>query len=480
MGSSGSEARQRSWFGRLLLWGTAAVVLLFGIFLVVSYYSNRAAKAHLDEVIARLDCTDPNWRLHDLDKDVPPLPDDKNSVLVVKQILKEKPANWPSADVQQQIGNPDPKRQLTPAQMQALKKELDRSPATLALVRKLANFEGGYLKINWPPDVIGATLPLVQESREVAAIAKYDAQLRAQEGDYDGALESCRACLIAGRSSEPANTLIQMLVRFAIEAICLNEVERTLAQGEPSVAALTTLQNLLEDEASRHLFVDGVRGERAMSFAAIDFIFKNSKGKTGLIATGAFPMQTKNDLLSRALGFVLAPFTGSAEANQALCLQTLTELIEAMKLPEAEQAPIFARIDALAKDWRQPALFRLLLPAVSKVREAHLRNQARLRCSVLGIAAERYRRQHGAWPDKLDLLVPHDAPQIEVDPYTGAPLFLRRVDDGLVVYSVGPNRVDDGGKVGQTGTTPDIGFRLWDVSARRQKPADPTPSKPEE
>src|SRR5207302_428422 len=128
---------------------------------------------------------------------------------------------------------------------------------TLALVRKLANCQRGYVKINWSPDAIGTLLPFVQESREVAAIAKHDARLRAQEQDYDGALESCRAMLIAGRSHDPASTLIQGLVRFAIQAICVNEIERTLAQGEPSEAELAALQSLLEDELAQPLLAQG-------------------------------------------------------------------------------------------------------------------------------------------------------------------------------------------------------------------------------
>ena len=59
------------------------------------------------------------------------------------------------------------------------------------------------------------------------------------------------------------------------------------------------------------------------------------------------------------------------------------------------------------------------------------------------------------------------------DPFDGAPLRLRRVPGGLVVYTVGPDGVDDGGSLDpgrlvEPGT--DLGFRLWDVVARRRPP----------
>jgi hypothetical protein len=47
--------------------------------------------------------------------------------------------------------------------------------------------------------------------------------------------------------------------------------------------------------------------------------------------------------------------------------------------------------------------------------------------------------------------------------------------DNLVIYSVGPDGVDEGGAIWRTasgGLGPDLGFRLWDVDRRRQ-PAPP-------
>ena len=410
-----SEASwKRTWIGRSLIWGTGAVVLLCGILFVTSIYQSRNARVRLEHVIARLDSSDPNWRLEDLDKDFVQPPDDKNCAVFILQILKEKPGNWLSGTIQQEVGQPPPQTQLNPNQTLLLKKELERSPSTMALVRKLASVPRGYLKINWAADGISTVLPLVQQPREIATIAKYDALLRAQEGDFDGALESCRAILIAGRGNEPSSTILHMLVRGAIEAICVGEVERTLAQGEPSEAALAKLQDLLEDELSQPILSRAFRGERAMAYRMIDFTFKDNNGKAIMMNVGA-AIGAKADLASKISVILLAPFVGSVESNKAVILETLTELIEVTRMSESEQYRAFARIEAMAVDWRQPALFRMLLPAITKVREAYLRTQARLRSAVAGMAAERYRRKHGVWPDKFESLVPAELKQVPLD-----------------------------------------------------------------
>jgi hypothetical protein len=55
------------------------------------------------------------------------------------------------------------------------------------------------------------------------------------------------------------------------------------------------------------------------------------------------------------------------------------------------------------------------------------------------------------------------------DPFTGHPLRLTRTADGLTVYSVGPDKADDGGAFARDRNVlprPDSGWRLWDVAAR--------------
>jgi hypothetical protein len=68
-----------------------------------------------------------------------------------------------------------------------------------------------------------------------------------------------------------------------------------------------------------------------------------------------------------------------------------------------------------------------------------------------------------------------------MDPYTGEPLRFKALDDGILIYSVGPDGRDDGGKINRqqplaAGT--DLGFRLWDVAGRRRLPLPPLPQPP--
>ena len=71
-------------------------------------------------------------------------------------------------------------------------------------------------------------------------------------------------------------------------------------------------------------------------------------------------------------------------------------------------------------------------------------------------ALERYRLAHDGYPDSLDVLAPQFIDKIPHDIIGGKPLHYRRTADGkYLLYSVGWNEVDDGGKVG-----------FWELSDR--------------
>jgi hypothetical protein len=113
----------------------------------------------------------------------------------------------------------------------------------------------------------------------------------------------------------------------------------------------------------------------------------------------------------------------------------------------------------------------------SKLETRDREHHTRLRCIAAILAAERYRLKHSRWPEKIDDLKDLAAKETLIDPCDGKPLRLRCEPDGLVIYSVGSNGVDDGGteETLRGRDSLDIGFRLWDVAHRRQPPVPRPP-----
>jgi len=62
------------------------------------------------------------------------------------------------------------------------------------------------------------------------------------------------------------------------------------------------------------------------------------------------------------------------------------------------------------------------------------------------VALRRYRDQTGAWPTGLAEVQPYVSAEVLIDPFSGKPFGYRRNDNAFLLYSVGPNGTDEGGR----------------------------------
>jgi hypothetical protein len=467
--------RRSPWRRRLLAGG----ILLLLLMLLPGWmvYQRFADEWAAQKAQAEADRLDPGWRFEDLEGGRSEVPDAENGALVVLAAHKLLPPNWlplpppPTPGLAEALEDLSPELQLNDQQRKDLRAALQSAAPALTSARGLAQLPRGHYAVAWAPDVMGTLMPHLQEAREVANFLSLDAALRVQEGDVDGALASAHAALNTGRSVGDEPTTISQLVRRACVQVALRSIERTLAQGEPSGPVLAELQRQLEQEAEPPVLLLALRSERASMNSALEAF------KAGKVNYQSYGMKLPLLLPSPAMTLVDA---AKARAAHAAYLRYLTELVEIGKLPPQEQK---ARLAKLKKpDVVLPQLLEALGGGNdTKIVDIFQRQEALLHAAVTALATERYRRDKGHWPEALTDLIPDFLVQVPIDPYNGGPLRYRRLEDGVVVYSVGPDGQDDGGKIVRRGNPPsgaDIGFRLWDGGHRRQ-PAPPATEPPE-
>jgi hypothetical protein len=78
------------------------------------------------------------------------------------------------------------------------------------------------------------------------------------------------------------------------------------------------------------------------------------------------------------------------------------------------------------------------------LKEASL--EAMMLATRAGLASKIYKSRTGHYPEGLEALVPDILPEIPIDPFTGKPLVFRIKDGELLIYSLGSNGKDDGGR----------------------------------
>jgi len=107
----------------------------------------------------------------------------------------------------------------------------------------------------------------------------------------------------------------------------------------------------------------------------------------------------------------------------------------------------------------------MLVPALSRSAERFAYGQTAADLARVACAVERYRLANGQFPETLEALGPKHIEKLPHDLINGQPLKYRRTDNGqFVLYSVGWNETDDGGKVEVTksgGTDINKGDWVW-------------------
>jgi len=436
-------------------------------------WSTWANEFELAEALAETERLDPRWRFQDILADRKPIADDDNPAIVVGKItallslgkFDAHEKNW------ERLDDLPSARRLNDPEVAVLREALTKHAEAVELGRTLKDFESeGRFALTIDPDFIGILCDPVLRCRDVTCLLQGDAMLRAEDGDVVGALQSCRAVLVAARAVGDESFLMAALVRFAGEHRLVDALERTLAQGEPPVHELKDLQDLVAKEIDATFFLQAMRGERGLSDAMFGAL-RRGKVKVsalGLSAGGGISLEDR---------FVDA-FPGTILRGQPRLLRLMNQAVDAARLPSEQQGLAFEQLDKAAHASGTP-LVRRFMQDVQKRSLASRRAQANLRCAMVGIAAERYRVDRGQWPASLDELAKDGwIAAVPLDPCDGQPLRYKLVADGVLIWSVGLDGVDDGGRVNRDSWTApggDLGFRLWNVGFRRQAPLPPQP-----
>jgi hypothetical protein len=315
------------------------------------------------------------------------------------------------------------------------------------------------------PKLLNSLLPNVQRCRDLANALASRAMGRVGAGDHDGAWQDLMACQRLGRLVARGATLIDSLVGIALVAVATDAQLAFLSHGKHSSKQLLTwLEDLRNLGPMPPLATKMDLGERFVMLDAVVNIAKQPPGSTDRIA-GPAAAQSSPPFVDRL-------FTRSIDWDPALrnMNRAYDRAAEAARLPEraarkresarieddfeqanaaARQASAFEKV-AMGKsetgERMGNILIALLLPAMQKIQDAMDRIEQSQRNLHVAVALAAYRADSGRYPAGLAELAPEYLPSVPNDIFSGGPLIYRPEKDGYLLYSVGINGQDDGGR----------------------------------
>jgi hypothetical protein len=121
-----------------------------------------------------------------------------------------------------------------------------------------------------------------------------------------------------------------------------------------------------------------------------------------------------------------------------LYMQAMQARIDNARLPYARQRRL-PKPKFSAAQW--------LIPDERFTNAAYAEHEAKAALLLVALALQAYQREHGHYPDKLEALTPTCLARVPDDPFAdGGALRYRLQENGYLLYSIGPDGKDNGGK----------------------------------
>ncbi len=345
---------------------------------------------------------------------------------------------WPQQDKEDLplIGNADnPKRAetMTEPLKEIIAEYLADNEKALELLHKAAQIEHSRYPVDFT-EGLDVLLPYLSELRQSAQLLALEAYLHAQNNQPDFAIDSIKAGFGVARSFEKEPTLISQLVRIACQALAVESLEHAVNRIEFSDEKLKRLSQILKYAQAPDGMLYGFVGERCLGF---DIFAQPTEKK----------LQFIEGYLSYSPLIFLSTVIGIIDQDAGIYLDIMTRYIEAFKLPPIERLKVTKAVEDEAQEISKiHFLTRAIIPAIAHVVVLDCRIMARLDAAHVALAVERYRMANGKLPDSFDDLVPKFLEVVPKDPFDGKPLKYKKLDPGFVIYSVGDDLSDDGGK----------------------------------
>jgi hypothetical protein len=313
--------------------------------------------------------------------------------------------------------------------------------------------------------LISTLLPGVQKCRELANALVMRALLRMGQGRYDEAWQDLLACHRLGRLLARGSTLIEALVGLAIDimpsagdVVFLGNADldaQTIKKCLGDLQALPPMPPIADkvDLGERFMFLDLVMLLDRRGIEQLTAILDLSKDKEDEPLPKTLPaainwdpaLRTGNRWYDRLAATIRMQNRDQKAKQWAVLekdLQKLSAKLKKMNVAKALKKGTAEERGQVLGD----LLVTLLLPSIRKVEQANDRiGQVHDNLRV-AFALGQYQREHGQYPKELEALAPAYLKEVPLDRFAGKALKYLPSEDGYLLYSVGVNGVDEGGR----------------------------------
>jgi hypothetical protein len=272
--------------------------------------------------------------------------------------------------------------------------------------------------------------------RAAAMLLALEAVLSTENAEPQLATDSITSAFSLARSLSNEPTVISHLACIACRSLAVQSLEHSLNRVQFTDEQLAGLDRTLAEAEDLSALARAWAGERCQGIEFFNDPVTHAKalGRDGL------------PLPSGPLVF-LYQAAGLSDKDALVYLDYVEACIKANQVPlHQRRKAVEAAEDELGSVSKIHVLLHAFVPPLSRVTELDLTAIARLRTAHVALAVERYRLSAGRLPDRLADLVGDYLDAVPTDPFDGKDLRYKKLEAGFVVYSIGEDETDNGGK----------------------------------
>jgi len=371
----------------------------------------------------------------------PPVPDDQNAAIPYMQLFLEADAAGHGGDLKTLVDFPlDPGAQIDAATWKAAEKALARTEplrklVDQALARPRCRFEVDM------KDPVATRHPYLMAMRGLVRSYAVSARLNARSGRMDRAVDDILTQVRMADSVKDEPFLVFYAWKLS-----------RLHTAVESVSAVAEYGALSEDQA-RRLF-NAFRGidlaescGRCYQGAMVTLMhYADSKNMGYFLASQAYTAignPSAGETISRPLASAYSKTV--MKGDLATCIQLTSAQIDGAGLtyPDAKAKGL---LDAPRSLPFYTVISRMTLPALSEFTLRRYAVETEITQAEVFLALQAYKARFGGYPATMQELKSKLGWKLPVDPFSEKDFIYKRQTKGFILYSLGPDMKDDGGR----------------------------------
>jgi hypothetical protein len=295
-------------------------------------------------------------------------------------------------------------------------------------------------------------LPHLAVLKNLARITELQALAHLDLGQPDAALADVKLGLRIADALRDEPLLISQLVRISATGLNLQPIWEGMARSQWGPAHLKELEASLRSIRILASLRPCLRGERVIATETLDLMRRDVR----LVNLMGADSSSSEDEWWRHWGFRVMP-DGWFQFNKVTLSRMHLEFMHTLVDDQGTRAfpDRAAALDAVMQAELKPFsvhrfLASLLFPAISNAGQKFAAHQGGIDLAIAACVLEQYKLDQGRYPETLEALPAAVRDRIPLDLISGKPLRYARQGDRFMLYSVGWNQSDDGGKIGLT------------------------------